>query len=344
MKHLLAQLARREDLSREDATRAFAMLMDGQAEPAQVGALLMGITAKGVSIDELVAAASVMRERSVRITLPERADGEPAEALDVCGTGGSVHRHAGLFNISTAAAIVIAACGVTVVKHGNRAATSKSGSADVLEALGVKLDVTPEVEATCVREANLCFAFARSHHPAMKHVAPIRASLAIPTIFNLLGPLTNPARASRQLMGVFKRDLCDLMAAALLDLGAIRAWVVHADDGMDELSTLGPTHVVEVRDGGLNQTTVVPAQLGIATAKIDDLRAGSVAESAAIVRSILEGRPGPQADIVILNAAAGLVIAGKADDLRTALKLAHDALSTSAAKTTLDSLVLASNR
>lgn len=338
MKNLLAQLSRREDLSREDAAHGFALLMDGQADPAQVGAFLMGIAAKGVSVDELVAAASVMRERSIRISLPAGT-----EAIDVCGTGGSVHRHVGLFNISTAAAIVIASCGVTVVKHGNRAATSKSGSADVLEALGVKLDVTPEVEATCVREANLCFAFARSHHPAMKHVAPVRASLAIPTIFNLLGPLTNPARASRQLMGVFRRDLCDLMAAALLDLGATRAWVVHADDGMDELSTLGPTHVVEVRDGGLNQTTIVPAQLGIPLAKIDDLRAGSVVESAAIVRSILNGRPGPAADIVVLNAAAGLVIAGRTDDLLSALNLARNAVSTGAAAATLAKLVSSSN-
>ena len=338
MKSLLAQLARREDLSREEATRAFSMLMDGQAEPAQVGALLMGIAAKGVSIDELVAAATVMRERSIRIKLPEGT-----EALDVCGTGGSVHRHAGLFNISTAAAIVIASCGVTVVKHGNRAATSKSGSADVLEALGVKLDVTPEVEAACVRDANLCFAFARSHHPAMKHVAPIRASLGIPTIFNILGPLTNPARAPRQLLGVYRRDLCELMAAALLDLGATRAWVVHADDGLDELSTLGPTHVVEVRDGGLNQTTIVPAQLGIPIAKIDDLRAGSVGESAAIIRAIMSGEKGPRADIVALNAAAGLVIAERAADLRSALTLAHDAIDTGSAKATLEKLVVTSS-
>lgn len=339
MKDLLAQLARREDLSRADATRAFAAMMDGTADPAAVGALLMGIAAKGVSLDELVAAATVMRERSIHIDLPPGT-----QALDVCGTGGSIHRHAGLFNISTAAAIVIAACGVTVVKHGNRAATSKSGSADVLEALGVKLDVTADVASTCVRDANLCFAFARSHHPAMKHVAPIRAALAIPTIFNLLGPLTNPGRATRQLMGVFKRDLCELMAAALLDLGATRAWVVHADDGMDELSTLGPTHVVEVRDGALTQTTITPTQLGIPLAKIDDLRAGNVAESAAIVRSILDGKKGPAADIVLLNAAAGLVIAGKAGDLRSALAGARDAITTGAAAATLQKLIGASNK
>ena len=338
MKNLLATLARREDLSREDATRAFAMLMDGVAEPAQVGALLMGIAAKGVSIDELVAAATVMRERSIRIALPDGV-----EALDVCGTGGSIHRHAGLFNISTAAAIVIASCGVTVVKHGNRAATSKSGSADVLEALGVKLDVTPDVATNCVRAANLCFAFARSHHPAMKHVGHIRASLAIPTIFNLLGPLTNPARATRQLMGVFKRDLCELMAAALLDLGVKRAWVVHAEDGLDEVSTLGPTHVVEVRDGELTQTTITPAMVGIEAANIDDLRVGSVAESAEVIRDILAGEKGPRADIVALNAAAGLVIAGKATDLRAAVALARDAVVTGAAAKTLETLVATSN-
>jgi anthranilate phosphoribosyltransferase len=343
MKATLAKLARREDLSRDEAIAAFDALMSGTAEPSAVGALLMGISAKGVSLDELVAAATVMREKSIRIELPAGPDGHPMDALDVCGTGGSVHRHVGLFNISTAAAIVIAACGVTVVKHGNRAASSKTGSADVLEALGVKLDVAPQVEAACVRDANLCFAFARSHHPAMKHVAPIRAALGIPTVFNVLGPLTNPARAKRQLMGVYRKDYTELLAAALLDLGATRAWVVHAEDGLDEVSTMSVTHISEVRDGGLNQSTISPQQLGIPLAKIDDLRATNPAESAQIIRNILAGAKGPQADIVAINAAAGLVIAEKADNLAVALKLARDAIATGAAKATLEKLVRCSN-
>ncbi len=340
MKDLLNKLVRRQDLSRDEAQAAFEQIMSGTVDPAQVGALLLGIAAKQPSLDEIVAAASVMRGKSIHIQLPAGL----TEALDVCGTGGSKHRHEGLFNISTAAAIVIASCGVTVVKHGNRAASSKSGSADVLEQLGVKLDVSSECETECIREANICFAFARSHHPAMKHVAPIRASLGIPTIFNLLGPLTNPAGAKRQLMGVFSRELVPLMAAALLDLGATRAWVVHADDGLDELSTMSPTHLCEVNDGQMNESIFAPQQVGIPWAKIEDLRAGSPAESAEIIREIFAGRAGPQADIVALNAAAGLVIAGKAFSLHEGLTLARELLRNGSAKRTLHKLVMTSNR
>lgn len=339
MKDLLTKLVRREDLTRDEAIAAFERIMSGEADPAQVGALLMGIAAKGPGLDEIVAAATVMREKSIHITLPAGTTG----ALDLCGTGGSPHRHAGLFNISTAAAIVVAACGVPVVKHGNRAATSKSGSADVLEALGVKLDATPDRLTQCLCESNLCFAFARSHHPAMRHVAPIRASVGIPTIFNLLGPLTNPAGATRQLMGVYNRPLTSLMAAALLDLGVERAWVVHAEDGMDELSTLGPTHVCEARDGTLHEFSIQPTEAGIRLARIDDLRAGNPTESAAIIRSILSGKAGPPADIVVLNAAAALVIAGKAASLGAGAEQARAAIEQDAAARTLATLVTASN-
>lgn len=340
MKDLLNKLIRREDLSREEAQDAFEQIMSGTADPAQVGALLMGIAVKKPSLDEIVAAASVMRGKSIHIALP----GGAGEALDVCGTGGSKHRHAGLFNISTAAAIVIASCGVTVVKHGNRAASSKSGSADVLEQLGVKLDISPDRESTCIREANICFAFARSHHPAMRHVAPIRAALGIPTIFNLLGPLTNPAGARRQLMGVFSRDLVPLLAGALLDLGATRAWVVHADDGLDELSTMSPTHICEVIDGQMNESIFAPQHVGIHWARIDDLRAGSPSDSAQVIRQILAGKPGPQADIVAINAAAGLVIAGAAPTLADGVRMARESFSSGVAARTLEKLVLASNR
>lgn len=339
MTPLLAKLVRREDLTRAEATAAFEAIMSGTADAAQVGALLMGLAAKGASVDEIVAAATVMRAKSIHIALPDKS----RAALDVCGTGGSVHRHAGLFNISTAAAIVIAACGVTVVKHGNRAATSKSGSADVLEALGVKLDVQPDQLTQSLCEANLCFAFARSHHPAMKFVAPVRASVGIPTIFNLLGPLTNPAGATHQLMGVFNRPLTSLMAAALLDLGTERAWVVHAEDGLDELSTMSATHVCEARDGTLNETTITPAQVGLPIARIDDLRAANPTESAAIIRSILAGNLGPPADIVVLNAAAGLVIAGKVETLGAGVAAARAAIADGAAARTLATLVTASN-
>jgi anthranilate phosphoribosyltransferase len=339
MKDLLTKLVRREDLTRAEAIAAFDAIMTGTAEPAQVGALLMGLAAKGPSVDEIVAAATVMREKSIHIALP----GNTRAALDVCGTGGSVHRHAGLFNISTAAAIVIAACGVVVVKHGSRAATSKSGSADVLEALGVKLDVAPDQLTQSLCEANLCFAFARSHHPAMKFVAPIRASVGIPTIFNLLGPLTNPAGATHQLMGVFNRPLTSLLAAALLDLGTERAWVVNAEDGLDELSTMSATHVCEARDGELRETTITPAQVGLPLARIDDLRAADPTESAAIIRSIFSGKAGPPADIVVLNAAAGLVIAGKAKSMHEGVATARAAIADGAAARTLATLVMSSN-
>lgn len=339
MKELLAKLLRREDLNREEATSAFEAIMAGVADPAQVGALLMGISAKEPGLDELVAAATVMREKSIRIPLPD----DETVALDVCGTGGSKHRHLGLFNISTAAAIVIAACGVRVVKHGNRAATSKSGSADVLEALGVKLELTPGQLTQSLCDANLCFAFARSHHPAMKHVAPIRNALGVPTIFNLLGPLTNPAGATHQLLGVYDRKLCWLMSAALLDLGATRAWVVNADDGLDELSTLSDTHVCEVRDGGLHDHVIRPNELGLPKARIEDLRAGSPAESAEMIRGIFAGKSGPPADIVALNAAAGLLIAEKVATLTEGLKAARAAIADGAAKRTLEALVRSSN-
>ena len=339
MKDFLAKLVRREDLTRAEAMAAFEAIMSGTADPTQVGGLLVGLAGKGPSVDEIVAAATVMRAKSIRIALPtaDRA------ALDVCGTGGSVHRHAGLFNISTAAAIVIAACGVTVVKHGNRAATSKSGSADVLEALGVKLDAPADRLTQSLCDANLCFAFARSHHPAMRHVAPIRASLGVPTIFNLLGPLTNPGDATHQLMGVYDRKLCWLMAAALLDLGTRRAWVVHAEDGLDELSTMSTTFVCEARDGELNETTVRPADVGLPVARIDDLRAAGPTESATIIRTILAGQPGPPTDIVVLNAAAGLVIANKARSLPEGVALAKAALADGAAARTLATLVATSN-
>lgn len=340
MKDLLNKLVRREDLSRDEAQNAFEQIMSGSLEPAQVGALLMGIAAKKPSLDEIVAAASVMRGKSIHIQLPNGI----ADALDVCGTGGSKHRHVGLFNISTAAAIVIASCGVTVVKHGNRAASSKSGSADVLEQLGVKLDISPECETACISEANICFAFARAHHPAMKHVAPIRAALGIPTIFNLLGPLTNPAGAKRQLMGVFSRDLVPLLAAALLDLGATRAWVVHADDGLDELSTMSPTHISEVRDSQMHESIFAPHQVGIPWARVEDLRATSPAESAQIIGEIFAGKTGPQADIVALNAAAGLLIADKVGSLGEGLQLAREALKSGSTSVTLQKLVAASNR
>src|SRR5690349_14677364 len=256
LREILLKLCRREDLSRTEARDAFEHIMSGHSTEAQIGGLLVGLAAKGTTVEELVGAATVMREKSVPVGCPS-GDGV---VLDTCGTGGDVR---GTFNISTAAAIIAAAAGVKVVKHGNRSASGKSGSADVLEHLGVRLEVDAAGMRRCLDRANICFAFARSHHPAMKYVASARTSLGVPTIFNLLGPLTNPARARHQLLGVFAPELTDRLAAVLRALGSARARVGHAIDGLDELSTLGPARVSELRDGEVRTWTCDRKTAGI---------------------------------------------------------------------------------
>ena len=252
IRDILLKLCRREDLTRSEARDAFSFIMSGVASEAQIGGLLVGLAAKGTTVEELVGAATVMREKVVGV----EGDPDGGVILDTCGTGGTLRE---TFNISTAAAVLAAACGVRVVKHGNRSASGRSGSADVLERLGVKLELSPDRLRACLDAANICFAFARSHHPAMKFVAGARTSLGIPTIFNLLGPLTNPGGAKHQLLGVFSPELTDRLATVLRELGSKRAWVVHAEDGLDELSTLGPTRVSELKDGDVRSWTGVSA-------------------------------------------------------------------------------------
>ncbi len=247
------------------------------------------------------------------------------------------------FNISTAAAIIAASCGVKVVKHGNRSASSRSGSADVLEKLGVKLEVEPATLSRCLNQANICFAFARSHHPAMKHVGSARSSLGIPTIFNLLGPLTNPGRARHQLLGVFAPELTDRLATVLRALGSEPPWVVHAQDGLDELSTLGPTRVSELNAGEIHTWNLDPSSLGIAYARLSDLVVNDVAEAADALSRVIAGERGPRRDIAVLNAAAALVIAERAKDLAEGVKLAADALDSRRVQQTLDVLIKCSN-
>src|SRR4051812_15528042 len=311
IRDILLKLCRREDLTRDEARDAFAHILSGQATEAQIGGLLVGLAAKGTTVEELVGAATVMREKSIPVGCDK--DGV---IIDTCGTGGDVR---GTFNISTAAAIICAAAGVRVVKHGNRSASSKAGSADVLEKLGVKLELPPNSLKKCLDSANICFAFARYHHPAMKFVAAARTSLGIPTIFNVLGPLTNPARAKHQLLGVFSADLTDRLAAVLQRLGSERAWVVHANDGLDELSTIGPTRVSELESGHVHTWKLDPKELGIPYARLSDLAISTVDEAAAALMKVLSGEKGPMRDVAALNAAAGLVIAEKARDLREAL-------------------------
>ncbi len=332
LRDILLKLCRREDLNRDEARAAFDHILSGQATEAQIGGLLVGLAAKGTTVEELVGAATVMREKSI----PVQCEGEGI-ILDTCGTGGDVR---GTFNISTAAALVVAAAGVRVVKHGNRSASSKAGSADVLEKLGVKLDLPPEQLNRCLRKANICFAFARYHNPAMKFVATARSSLGIPTIFNVLGPLTNPARAKHQLLGVFAPELTDRLAAVLRELGSERAWVVHAEDGLDELSTLGPTRISELNAGHLHTFTLDPKSLGIEYARLSDLSVSNVEEAADVLTGVLVGKAGPCRDIAALNAGAALVIAGRAPDLLAGFKMATEVLIHGKASATLAALVL----
>jgi anthranilate phosphoribosyltransferase len=336
LRDILLKLSRREDLTRDEARGAFELIMSGQASEAQIGGLLVGLASKGSTVEELIGAATVMREKSVAVGCGP-SDGV---ILDTCGTGGDVR---GTFNISTAAAIIAAAAGVRVVKHGNRSASSKSGSADVLEKLGVKLELSPDQLTRCVEQANICFAFARSHHPAMKHVASARTSLAIPTIFNLLGPLTNPGKAQHQLLGVFAPELTDRLATVLKGLGSVRAWVVNAMDGLDEISTMGPTRVSELRNGQVETRTLDPRDLGLPYARLSDLQVNSVAEAADAITAVLDATKGPMYDIAALNAAAALVVAERVNDLKAGLDLARQALDSGAARKTLASLVESSN-
>lgn len=331
MRDLFHKLINRQHLSRDEMRAAFEAIMSGAASDAQIAGLLMAVATKGVCLDELIGAAGVMREKVIPVPL-----GDHPVILDTCGTGGDVK---GTFNISTAAAILVAACGVKVVKHGNRSASSKSGSADVLEHLGVKLDRTPDQLARGLSEIGICFAFARNHHPAMKHVANARTSLGVPTIFNLLGPLTNPARARYQLLGVFSKHLTELLAGVLRETGSTRAWVVHAEDGLDELSTLGPTYVCELKDGKTDCWTLDPASLGLAKPKLADLQVDSVQASAQAIRAMVEGAPGAKRDIAALNAAAGLVITGNVPDLAAGLESVDRAIKSGKARETLDRLV-----
>ena len=330
IREILLKLCRREDLTRAESRDVFLHIMSGQAPDAQIGGLLVGMAAKGTTVDELVGAALVMREKVIPI-----ACGAAGVILDTCGTGGDVK---GTFNISTAAALVAAGAGIKVVKHGNRSASSNSGSADVLEKLGVSVETSALQMQRCLDEANLCFAFSRVHHPAMKYVASTRAALGIPTIFNLLGPLTNPGQARHQLLGVFAPELTDRLAEVLRETGSERAWVVHADDGLDELSTLGPTRISELRNGAVQTRRFDPRELGIEYARLSDLQVSSADDSAEVIRQVLAGKTGPARDIVALNAAAAIHIAEGAANLADGYIMANAAIDSGAAKKSLEAL------
>ena len=323
-----------KDLTREQAHWAFTQIMDGALGEAQIGALLAALAAKGETVDEIAGAGQAMREHVVRI------DTGGADVVDTCGTGGT-----GLntFNVSTAAALVVAGVGVKVAKHGNKTNTRVSGSADVLAVLGVNLEAAPAILERCLAEANVCFCFAIRHHPAMKYAAPVRKALGVRTIFNLLGPLTNPAGAKRQLMGVFDADRTEPIAQALAALGAVRAMVVHADDGLDELSTISPTQVSELNRGRVRTRFVQPEDFHLPRATIGDLLIDSAAASAGVIRDVLAGKAGAPRDITVLNAAAALAVAERAKTIAEAIPLAEESIDSGAAARALDKLIAVSN-
>jgi anthranilate phosphoribosyltransferase len=304
-------------------------MMSGDATPAQMGGLLMGLRVRGETVDELTGGALALRDRMVKVTAPENA-------IDTCGTGGDA---SGTFNVSTASALVVAACGVPVAKHGNRALSSRAGSADVLAALGVDTDAEVGHVERAIREAGIGFMMAPRHHGAMRHVAGARVELGTRTIFNLLGPLANPASAKRQLMGVFAKDWVEPLAHVLGQLGSERAWVVHGSDGLDEITTTGPSQVAELRDGKVSCFEVTPEQAGLPRARLEDLRGADAETNAQAIRALLTGAPGPFRDIVLLNAAAALVVAGRADDLREGVAQAAQAIDSGAANAVLGRLV-----
>ena len=331
---LLEKLQRHDALTADEAAGAMATIMRGEATPAQIAGFLMALRSKGERPEELVGLARAMRAAAV--PLPRRFD----DVFDTCGTGGD---NAGTVNVSSMAAVVIAACGVRVAKHGNRSVSSRSGSADVFEALGVNVSASPAVAARCLEEAGIAFLFAPTFHPSMRHAAPVRRELGVRTAFNLLGPLTNPAGTTRQLVGVPRPELTELVARALGLLGSAHVWVVHAADGLDELSTTGYTKVSECRDGLLRTFFIHPAAYGLPKASMDDLRGGDGVHNAAIATATLGGAPGAVRDIVLLNAGAGLFIAGRAASVADGVSMAAAAIDEGRAARTLADLVRVSH-
>jgi anthranilate phosphoribosyltransferase len=335
IRRALQQTVRGEALSQEEMEGAMGEVMDGEATPAQIAAFLTSLRMKGETTDEIVGAVSAMRARALRMELSSRI------ILDTCGTGGD---GCGTFNISTAAAFVCAASGVTVAKHGNRAVSSSVGSADVLEALGVRIDLEVDAVQRCVESIGIGFLFAPAHHSALRHAGAARREMGFRTLLNLLGPMTNPAGATHQLIGLFTPDLLVTVATVLGRLGACRAMVVHGSDGLDELTLAGPTHAAILEHGKVRQEMIDPRDLGLKSVPSTELIGGSADENAAIIRALLDQTSGPHRDVVILNAGAALWTAEQAPDLAQGVALARELIVTGAARAKLDALVEATNR
>jgi anthranilate phosphoribosyltransferase len=339
-------LIERRDLSRIEAAAAMEAIMSGAATSAQMAAFLTALRMKGETVEELIGFAQVMRQKAVRIRVHDDAvaglTGTDREMLiDTCGTGGDA---TGTFNVSTATAFVVAGSGLKVAKHGNRSVSSMCGSADVVETLGVNLELSPAKVARCIDEVGIGFLYAPLLHTAMKHVMPVRREMAIRTVFNMLGPLTNPASANAQIIGVYAASLTEPLAHVLAELGTVRAFVVHGADGLDEISNTGESRVSEVREGMVRSYTLRPEDFGLARAAIGELRGGDREENARIIRAILDGGAGPRRDIVLMNAAAALVAGGRARDLKDGADVAAHAIDSGAALRKLDALVGLSRR
>jgi len=327
---LVEKLIRREDLTVDEASAAMREVMAGRASDAHIAGFLIGLAMKGERPHEIVGLARTMREHAVTLTHAH------APVFDTCGTGGD---RSGTFNISTCAAIVLASCGVKVAKHGNRSVSSLSGSADVFEVLGVQVTAPPAVVERCLEQANIGFFFAPTFHPSMRHAAAARRALGVRTAFNLLGPLTNPAGATRQIVGVPRPEFTELLARALLLLGSERAWVVHGADGLDEISTTGYTKVSECHDGAVRTFYLHPSDVGLTKAAPGALRGGSASDNARIITDVLDGRPGAARDVVMLNAGAALFVAGEAASVRDGMARAAAAIDEGRAKATLARMV-----
>jgi anthranilate phosphoribosyltransferase len=331
-KALIAKVATGASLTREEAASAFDRMMSGEATPSQMGGLLMALRVRGETVDEITGAVTTMRAKMLGVKAPPGA-------VDVVGTGGDA---SGSFNISTCAAFIVAGCGVPVAKHGNRALSSKSGAADVLQALGVRIELNPDEVGHCIGEAGIGFMFAPAHHPAMKNVGPTRVELGTRTIFNLLGPLSNPASVKRQMIGTFSKHWLEPMAQVLKNLGSESIWVVHGSDGLDEITTSGPTSVAALENGKIRTFEMKPEDAGLPRHKAEALRGGDAEHNAKALLEVLKGHASPFRDVAILNAAAALIVAGKANDLRAGAAMAAKSIDSGEAEGRLDRLIAVS--
>jgi anthranilate phosphoribosyltransferase len=333
LKSIIGKVATGASLSREEAASAFDSMMSGEATPSQMGGLLMALRVRGETVDEITGAVSAMRSKMLRVSAPDNA-------VDIVGTGGD---GSGSVNVSTCASFIVAGAGVPVAKHGNRALSSRSGAADVLASLGVKIDLSPAQVGRCVKEAGIGFMFAPAHHPAMKNVGPTRVELATRTIFNLLGPLSNPAGVKRQMVGVFSRQWVQPLAQVLKNLGAESVWVVHGSDGLDEVTLTGPTAVAALEGGEIRSFEVTPEEAGLSRVNGDALKGGDPDANARALQNVLNGKPSAYRDVALLNAAAALIVADRVKTLKDGVAMAAEALDSGAAAARLKQLIAVSN-